>query len=205
MIENKQGKNKNVLISKSRGMIYVILSLLFFLSIYYVIDFYSRNRSEYYKIDFNWESGTPYIPSMFIIYYSIIILPFMIPIYIRNKIEFSLLFKRIFIALGIASVSYLLFPAKLAYPLVSNNSWKLIEKATPILAGHHNLMPSLHVTISILIINALWIYLSNLKKVLIILFLILLIISVLFTHQHHFIDIITGLFLAILVILSCRK
>ena len=191
-------KKNNSTITKFYGTLKVLMALVLFLSIYYLINFITGYRTRY-LVGFNWEKKIPYVPEMFIIYYSIIILPFLIPIYITNRVKFNLILKRVFIALFLASISYLLFPAESLYPKISHNL-RFIEKVTTFLTGHYNLVPSLHVAVSIIIVNSLWNCLKKFQKIIAIVYMVLLIASTMFTHQHNFIDVITGALLSFIVI-----
>ena len=92
-----------------------------------------------------------------------------------------------------------MFPAEIGYVPVTTEDWLVVRRLTPILTGRYNLAPSLHVALMIIIMHALWPHLHRRGRGLILAWGVVLPLSTLFTHQHHVLDVATGLLLGFLV------
>jgi len=174
------------------------LNLLLFFAIYPVTN--HSLRSTYYHLYFPWELSVPLIDWMIIPYLSFNLL-FLVPFFLLKKNKLKLLGISFALSTVLAGLIFYLFPTEMGFTRV------IPEGFTSVLYGslfaldkHTNLVPSLHVTYTALYfigcIDAIKIIS---KKVLFFLWVFFIIISTLFVHQHHLIDIFAGIILAYLV------
>lgn len=84
---------------------------------------------------------------------------------------------------------------------IVNSPWQWAYHILHEVDKPYNQLPSLHVTYAILLVISLWSSMrSNVSKVALIGLGVSIALSTLFTWQHHFLDVLTGLFLAMLVL-----
>lgn len=179
-----------------------IFLFFFFSLVFYGADFVARLRDDRFHLYFTWEQEIPFYPLAYLVYYSVAVLPLSIPVFVRKEEEIRLWKMRMAIAIAIAGIAFLLFPAEIGYFPVAAEGWFIVQNLTPILTGRHNLVPSLHVGLMIIIMHTLWPHLGGRGKKLIAAWGVALPLSTLFTHQHHVLDVATGLLLGFLV---CAK
>ncbi len=146
-----------------------------------------------YKFYFNWELQIPLIPEFVIIYNSIYFTFFLI-FYFFSAVEIAALALKIFISILIGNLIHFLLPAPLGY--VRENVSGPFASAFEILYAFDlpaNTLPSLHITIGYILFISLFNRVrSNLYNGVLATWFFLVCLSVLFTHQHHVMDIVTG-------------
>lgn len=167
-------------------------SVIYYSLIYYGTEWYITNNTRIYLLYFMWELNIPYIPLFYSIYYSVLIIPFLTPLIIKNKYTLYKLTLKLTFAILISGILFYLYPSKLGYldNLDINN---IIENTTRKLIGRDNPFPSLHILlVQIFLFNYMSIVNKKYKSYIIVYFF-LVILSTLFTHQHHLLDIICSL------------
>lgn len=93
---------------------------------------------------------SPTYRQAYAVYYSVLAVPFLIPVYLTEAASILNWTKRMSVAIVLAGLVFLLFPAKLGYPPKGSDSWTWFEQLTSYVAGTHNLVPSLHVALSVI-------------------------------------------------------
>jgi hypothetical protein len=171
-----------------------------FFSVYPTCNWLTAQRGQLVSIYIESELAIPFLP-VFISPYLSLYLLFLFPPFFLGVLELQALGRRLIAATLLSGLAYCLLPTQLGF-----------ERVTPAAAPYteifgrlffldlpHNMVPSLHVVFSTLIILAIvspsgkpWI------KVLFYAWLILLFTSTLLIHQHHFIDIISGAAIAVI-------
>jgi membrane-associated phospholipid phosphatase len=176
----------------------VPLSLLFAV-VYFGTNWITSRRTGNYQLYFEWELAIPFVPSMVYVYASLLVL-LLLPAITLTRSQLHALARSMVTALCIAAAIYLLFPADLGFvrpdhvPRCNAVFQQLYALEMP-----HNLVPSLHVATSALFIAALCRNLSSAwTRAGLILWGLLLCASVLLVHQHHVLDVISGLLLGYL-------
>lgn len=180
-----------------------LVSIVFF-TLYPFCNWFSEQRGQAHHFYLNSELSIPLIPGFIAGYFSIYGLFFLPPFFLdENKI--TLLGKQIFTATVIAAIIFLIYPTTLGFTRVvpENSSYQVIFGYIFLFDKPYNMMPSLHVAYSTLIVLSL-VYQgrSRLLEVLCSGWLVLICASTLLVHQHHLIDIVSGIVLAYLVRLS---
>lgn len=167
--------------------------------VFYGVDYFTTYRDDYFRLYLAWEQQIPYVPQAYLIYYSIIFLPFFVPVYIKSVDLIQAWGTRMATCIVVSAVFFLLFPAKLGYPAISDPNWEFVERITPIIIGRHNLMPSLHIAFTYVIVSTLWPNQQVIERSFFIIWGFLLSMSTLLSHAHHVLDVLAGLLLGFLV------
>ncbi|MCE3011645.1 MAG: phosphatase PAP2 family protein [Proteobacteria bacterium] len=149
-----------------------------------------------YDFSFAWEKNTPLIPWMILPYVSLNIMTF-VPLFHLIPSEIRHLGRVMGLATVIAALVFYFFPA----PLIHTRpdyvpTWNYFFQLVFSLDDVSNTLPSLHITYSTQLLLALWPKLKSFRYIYLPWF-VLVCVSVLFTWQHHFMDIIAGVVLAV--------
>ena len=148
---------------------------------------------------FDWERFIPFVPLAIFPYMSIDLFLFFSPLLCRDIAELRTHAKRMFLAITLAAVCFLLFPLRMGTgrPEVNGVSGMLFA----LLGGFdkpYNLVPSLHIAL----LCILWVVYSRhaygLIRLLIQTWFILIAISCLVTNQHHVMDLVGGYILGVI-------
>lgn len=183
---------------------YVVCSLTYlvvFVPIYLGGNALAARREWVLTLYLGVEQAIPFLPGFIWIYFSMFLLWPIQPLFLEAT-EIRRLSGQLVAAALIAGVCFLLLPAHLAWPravpvdpLLGSIFRHLFAVDRP-----HNLVPSLHVASSALILGALADHHRRpLLRACWGLWLALIALSTLFTHQHHLLDVVMGLGLAALL------
>ena len=149
-----------------------------------------------YDFSFAWEKNTPLIPWMILPYVSLNIMTF-VPLFHLIPSEIRHLGRVMGLATVIAALVFYFFPAPLIHTRPTYvPTWNYFFQLVFSLDDVSNTLPSLHITYSTQLLLALWPKLKSFRYIYLPWF-VLVCVSVLFTWQHHFMDIIAGLVLAV--------
>jgi membrane-associated phospholipid phosphatase len=167
--------------------------LFSFIVFFYGNEYIAGKKGSAFVFAFNWEKNIPFSKYFFFVYYGIFLLPLLVPVLIKKKSDLLVLTKQIILAQFIAGLLFFFFPTKSLYQAQETNNffWSL----TYTLTGKYNLFPSLHVSLTLLFLKPLKYYSTNNIKILFTILAILLLLSTVFTHQHHIADVIGGIIL----------
>jgi len=175
----------------------VPLSLLFAV-VYFGTNWITARRTDNYQLYFDWELAIPFVPAMIYVYASLLVL-LLLPAVTLSRFQLRALARALTITLFVAAVSYLLLPADLGFERPAYvPGYDTVFQTLYALEMPHNLVPSLHIACSILLIVTLFNNMSSLWiRFGLILWGILICASVLLVHQHHVLDVISGLLLGL--------
>jgi len=178
---------------------------LLFCTIFYGIDYLTAQRKILYHLYFHWELCIPYIHFMFYIYFSVLFLPFVVPLIVSTPYKIRLWTEQMSAAIIISVCFFLLFPATLGYSETKPSTF-LSPEIINIITGTYNLFPSLHVALSLITIKIIWLELKIAGKFFIAIWALLMTISTILTHQHHILDVVGSLFVfwATISIFHCK-
>ena len=181
---------------KQRILHYLKLASLLsvqFVLIYGGANILSEHRSDVHRIYVDWELGIPLLPAMVWIYASIV--PLMLsPMFYLNIGQLNHLAKQLALAMLIAGAVFLVFPGTIGYESATN-----LPRAIAAIRSidlPYNVFPSLHIALSSIIMLHLYRIFESRGRLFLAVWLVALIASVLFTHQHHIADVLGGLLLA---------
>ena len=146
---------------------------------------------------FEWERAIPFLPWMILPYLSIDLFFLAAPFLFSTERELRLYAWRVTATIMIAGICFLLFPLRFAFPRPQAAGWlgELFDRFRA-LDAPHNLFPSLHAALLILLLGAYARHLRGPSRVLVLAWFFLIGWSPLLTRQHHVIDIIGGFALA---------
>jgi membrane-associated phospholipid phosphatase len=169
-----------------------------FALVYFATNWITSRRTDNFHLYLDLELAIPFVPGMIIVYASILILV-LLPAFLLSRRRIRVLARAILVTLLVAALIFLLLPADLGFERPACvPGYDAVYQALYALEMPHNLVPSLHIACTTLLVAALlnstgspWLRLGLL------LWGILLGASVLLVHQHHMLDIVSGLLLGL--------
>jgi membrane-associated phospholipid phosphatase len=171
----------------------------YFLSVYCFCNWIASLRTGVPGLYFGWELRFPFVAVMVVPYLSEDVFFFFSPFLCRTRDEMRRHGIRLILAINIAALFFLLFPLRIGWPRepVGGASGLLFDLLRA-LDRPYNLAPSLHLALLVL----LWVVYCRrthgLLRIAIQIWLVLIGVSTVLTHQHHLIDVVTGLALGAL-------
>lgn len=185
----------------SREVLYWYLGLSFlldlmFIAVYGGSNWLNSHRQAHFLFYTSWELSIPLIPEMIFPYLSIGLF-FLLPLLVLNKTQMIALAKRMAYAIVIAGIIFNLVPTELGFQRALETSAVYpVFQLIYFLDQPYNLFPSLHVTLSSVVLVMLLPYSAIWLRFVLLLWWLLLCLSVMLVHQHHLADIAGGLILA---------
>lgn len=182
-------------------LVYRSLADILFLFVYLMCNYLAAARADWYRLYFDWELNLPFIPQFILIYVSILILLWL-PLFTLSSREFQILSYRIAVAIIISGIIFLLFPAHIGFQrpeLISDYSWMYYY--LEIVDQPHNLLPSLHISYSALILYAAFMHASPALKLFYLCWFFSMCFAVVLIYQHHVLDVLGG----VVVFLLCQN
>ncbi|MEN8108886.1 MAG: phosphatase PAP2 family protein [Pseudomonadota bacterium] len=167
--------------------------------VYFCTNWITSRRTDNYRLFFDWEQAIPFVPAMIYIYASLLVL-LVLPAFTLTKLQLTALARAMVVTLFTAAAIYLLLPADLGFERPDYvPGYDAVFQTLYALEMPHNLVPSLHIATSALFIAAVRNNLSSSwSRAVFIVWGILICASVLLVHQHHVLDVISGLLLGYL-------
>jgi hypothetical protein len=187
---------------KFTWLLSVVVSL-WFAFVFVGADWFTGQRAMRVRVHLDAELHIPLIPAFTLVYMSIYVLFFAVPFILRTRREIIKLAFAQALAISLAGICFLLIPAQLAYVPATDSDlgvWKGIFRFADRMNLDYNLVPSLHVALSIICIELFAVHAGWKGKVLLRVWGVLIATSILFTHQHHLLDALTGYLLALVVV-----
>jgi len=171
-----------------------------FFGVYPTLNWLTAQRASVYGVYMDWELGIPFVPQFVWIYLSMYLL-FPLPPLFLDVARLRVLGRQLIWSTLFCGLLFMLLPARLGYvrlvpdgALYSGLFAGLFKIDAP-----HNLAPSLHVVFSTIIIGAIVDALeSRAMRGVFLAWLALLCASTVLVHQHHVIDVVSGLAVAAL-------
>ncbi len=172
-----------------------LANLVWFELIFIACDAITRGRTFRLPIHTPLDLQIPFVPSMSIVYLSIDLLLLAGPFILRTRREFRAAIAMLAVVIAIGGICFLLFPADLAYPPVSDSAlgiWAGAFHVTDAVNLTYNLVPSLHVALTVACVAAFTLHTGSLTRALMWLWATAIAVSTLLTHQHHLLDAVSG-------------
>lgn len=174
------------------------ISLAFFPT-YPVCNWITTQRSHTLGLYSNAELNIPFIPEFIWVYFSMYIL-FLAPPLFLNVAQLESLGKKLLLGTLLSSLAFLIIPSHLGFSRVipADRFYQSIFSGLFVVDQPHNMVPSLHIVFSALILLAFANATDKVsRKITWLSWLLLIMVSTLLVHQHHLIDILTGLLMAL--------
>ncbi len=172
-------------------------STVLFVAVYFSTNSLAAHSARSITLSFDWDRSFPLIPAFIYPYLSIFFVIF-IPLFLLENGQLHRLSWQINSSIVASGLIFLLCPTQVPFERVLQQQGLMLNLLW-YLDLPHNAFPSLHVSLSFLCYEALREKLSTPWRWILALWIIMVLLSVLFTHQHTTIDIVGGLTLACLV------
>lgn len=170
--------------------------LVLFGVVFYGCDWLVGLQDRRVRLHMAWELSIPFWPAAFPVYFSVLALPFVMLRAARSGAEVDAWRRRMALVVVTAGVCFIALPAEPAYARAEPGAWWPWAELARLIAGRHNLLPSLHVALAAVTVAAALPGLGAWARRGLVAWLVLLVASVLLTHQHHVADVVSGLVLA---------
>ena len=180
--------------------LYVTLSTIVFAVIYGWCNQQATLNPNHYAMFTEWELKIPLIPWMIYPYISLNLLLVVAAFVLKEVSSVKGFCMSLIIAAVIAGFIFYFFPGQLGFVRETVPGYEHFFDFMFAIDHPHNLYPSLHVTYSTLAILAMIEQTSNkIFHAFMWVWLLLISSSVVFVHQHHLFDIVTGFILALIL------
>jgi membrane-associated phospholipid phosphatase len=177
------------------------LNLLVFGALYPLVNWLTGVRASTFGLYLDSERTIPFLPVWIWAYLSINLLFLLPPLFVRAA-DMPLLGRRMLVATVSGCLIFLLLPARLGFERVvpGDGLYRAVFGGLFQADGPHNLVPSLHVTYASLCILSFQAAASVWRtRVAWGLWLATIMASTVLVHQHHLLDVASGLALAVLI------
>lgn len=187
--------------------------LILFVTAWFCVAFaganwFTAHRTTQVRVDLAFDAFIPLVPAFTLVYMSIYLLFLAVPFVLRTRREVRTLAIAQSVTILVAGICFLLIPAKLAFVPATDSElgiWKSLFHFADRLNLDYNLVPSLHVALSIICIEFFCLHANGAGKTILRLWGLAIAASTLFTHQHHLIDVSSGYLLALAVVKFARR
>lgn len=171
------------------------INIVLFLLVYVPTNHFFKGTTSFQPY-FSWEKAIPFLDWMIIPYLSFNLL-FLLPLFFLSKQQLKALDLAFVLSTICAGILFMILPITPEFVRVIPDGFSAtLYSHLYILDNSRNLLPSLHVTYSVIyFLSCLPIFRSLTTRIIFGLWIVLIILSTLFTHQHHVIDIVSGILL----------
>jgi membrane-associated phospholipid phosphatase len=177
----------------------LLIDALFF-PVYGGINWLTSQRHDLLDLYLPAEFAIPLVPEAVWIYLSMFLL-FCLPLFTLPRERAPREAMAAILGLCTAAAVWLLFPARLGFERVLPAGYESVYGMIFSLDAPHNLVPSLHVVFSTIAVLACSHNAPRMVRVGLWIWLMCIVASTLLAHQHHVLDVVTGL----LVAFVCRE
>jgi len=175
-----------------------LVGVVWFVFVYGGCDAITAHRVARVRIHLDSELSIPFIPETVLIYMSLYVLFIGAPFILRQRQEFLALALTLNSVILVAGIGFLLVPAQLAFPRpIDLGAFPNLFRLADRLNLEYNLVPSLHVALSVVCVATYARRVSLIGKTLLWVWAGAIAASTLLTHQHHVLDVVTGWVLAL--------
>lgn len=179
--------------------------LVLFVAVYGTTNWLAAQRADRLRLWFDWELRIALVPWMVWAYLSLAA-SFFLPMWVMDAAHIERLCKRLALATVASAVCFVLFPTELGYARASLvPQYDLAYRVIHRLDLPHNLAPSLHVSWSAILLLSLRQVSRRWLRRAFESWFALLVVSVVFTHQHHVLDVLGGMLVALLCYRAVRS
>lgn len=176
---------------------------VWFIVVFGGCDLLTAHRTLRIPVHFEAELNLPFLPAMTVFYMSLYFLFLAGPFILRTRREFRAVIVTMASMIGIAGISFLMIPAQLAFPPVPEYElgiWSDMFHLADQLNLTYNLLPSLHVALTVACVAVFSTHTGGIGKGLLWAWATGVAASTVLIHQHHMLDVLTGWLLASLCV-----
>ncbi|NBV05850.1 MAG: inositol phosphorylceramide synthase [Proteobacteria bacterium] len=184
--------DKKHLLSFSKA---TLVNFLIFFAVYPTLNSYSDGR-ELNRMYFTWEISIPLIDWMILPYLSMNLF-FLVPLFFIRTKKISQLSMACIISTISAGLIFYFYPCQLGFIREVPQNFSILYRGLFAVDRPFNLFPSLHITYPILFVIFCRKNFGIISRVLVFLWLILVTMSIVLTHQHQVLDVVAGILLAL--------
>ena len=179
---------------------------LAFFGIYPATNWLAALRASPHQLFLPQELGIPFVPAFIWPYLSLYLL-FLSPPFFLGPSQLKRLGQRLILATVIAGIVFVALPAQLGFSSVLPEEafYRDLFDSLFAIDQPFNMVPSLHVVYATAISLAVMGCAGTLVRAVFWVWLSLIVASTVFVHQHHLLDVVTGMVLASMVHLSLRE
>lgn len=176
-----------------------LISLVFFIC-YPLTNYLTSYRQHTWGLYLPPELNIPFIPQ-FVWFYLALYPLLILPLFFLNSNEIKKLSKRLIVSTLLACIIFMILPCHLGFErtLPIQSHYRALFLFLFNIDYPHNLVPSLHVMYSALIIFTLDKQVTPILQLLLYCLLLGIICSTVLIHQHHLLDVISGLGLSLII------
>ena len=175
----------------------LLLSVLFLVA-YGVTNWFTASREVSRVWMYERERNIPFVPLMIIPYMSIDLFFIAAPFLCRDRAELRLFARRVMLTVVVACTVFLLLPLKMGVDRPAADGWLgAIFDWFRSMDQPHNLFPSLHIALGVMLAELYARKSRGLLRWVIIAWFLLVGVSTVLTYQHHVIDLVGGFALAV--------
>ncbi|HSE01151.1 MAG TPA: phosphatase PAP2 family protein [Burkholderiales bacterium] len=138
-----------------------------------------------------WEQHLPFMPWSILAYLSIFLV-FWLPLFVMEREAVADLMKRYLLVTICAGAVFLAFPTAVGLERPDPSTLPFVFEWLYSMDAPYNAAPSLHVAYAVLILPACARSLEGMPRAAVLLWLLLIVASAWVTHQHQFVDILSG-------------
>ena len=181
----------------------IFLDVLFIV-VYGACNWITSQRSDLLRLYFDWELAIPFTPAMVWVYLSLFAL-FPLPAFALRAGALRALGRRLCFATLVSGAFFLLLPARLGFerPAIVPE-YEIAFAFIHVLDLPHNLVPSLHISWSGLILYSVHAVSARWARRLLELWFGMICAAVVLVHQHHVLDVIGGVLVGYAAIVVVR-
>ena len=172
----------------------LVIDLLFF-PVYGTINWLTQQREQLLALYLPAELAIPLVPAAIWIYLSMLLL-FCLPIFTLSRERARAEALAAILGLFTAAAIWLLLPTRLGFERVLPAGYEGVYGMIFALDAPHNLVPSLHIVFSTLAVLACGHQAPKPARIGLWVWLFLIALSTVLTHQHHLLDVATGFIVA---------
>jgi membrane-associated phospholipid phosphatase len=176
--------------------------------VYAGADWITAQHTYRVRVHLDAELAMPFVPASVLGYTALYYPVFWVaPFVLHTGRELRALALTLSAVIGVAGVCFLLVPAEPAFPPTPDcGAWADFVRVAKQIALTYNLVPSLHVTFSVVCVTVYSLYAGALGRTILWLWAAVIAASTLLFHQHFIIDVVTGLLLGLAAVrwVYCR-
>jgi membrane-associated phospholipid phosphatase len=168
----------------------------------------TASRATRVRVHLDAELQIPLIPGFMLFYMSIYGLFLIAPFVLRSRREITMLAMAQALTIFVAGICFLLIPGSLAFAPATDSQlgiWSGIFRVADQWNLDYNLVPSLHVALSVVCVEFFAPHASTGGKILLRTWAVLIAVATVVTHQHHLLDAFTGFLLASAIVWLVRR